>query len=56
MMRSFGRILNLIVVIAYTIYQSVDECSFYCEIGIAVATAIIQVIIDHKMPGLISIG
>lgn len=56
MMRSFGRILNLIVVLTYTIYQSVDECSFYCEIGIAIAAAVIQVIIDHKIPGLISIG
>lgn len=46
-MRSFAFIRNVIVLCVYSIYQSIDKYPLFCEVGIAVAVAIIQVIVDH---------
>lgn len=47
-MRASSLIRNLIVLCAYKIYQSMDAYPFYCEIGIAVAIALLQMIVDNK--------
>lgn len=46
-MRSLAFIRNVIVLCVYSIYQSIDEYPLYCEIGIAIAVTLIQVIIDN---------
>lgn len=47
-MTSSSLIRDLIVLCAYKVYQSMDAYPFYCEIGIAVAIALLQMIVDNK--------